>query len=155
MDIYQIAWLIIIVIFLVVEVATAALTTVWFAIGAALAFLSSLVNAPPYLQVIIFVVSSIALLIGFFPFVKKKLGAKTYDTNVDSLVGKEAVITADIKFNVIGQASVGGVIWSATGTSEDVEIPAGEVVKIERISGNKLIVKRSKKDEAKDSELIN
>ncbi len=154
MDIYQILWLILIVIFLVVEIATTALTTVWFAIGAALAFLASLVNAPYYLQIIIFVVSSIALLIGFFPFVKKKLGAKSYDTNVDSLVGKEAVITADIKFNVIGQASVGGVIWSATGTSPEVEIPAGEVVKIERISGNKLIVKRSK-DEAKEDKSVN
>ncbi len=141
MDIYQISWLVLIVIFLAIEIATLGLTTIWFAIGAALAFLSSLFNAPLSLQIVIFVIASIGLLIGFFPFVKKKLGAKPYDTNVDSLIGREAVITETIRFNVVGKASVGGTIWSAVSINPSEEILAGTTVKIEKISGNKIIVK--------------
>ncbi len=144
MDYYQIAWLAIVVIFLVVEVATTALTTVWFAIGAALAFIASLLGASFMTQLVIFVVSSVILFIGFFPFVRKRLGARTYNTNVDSLIGKEAVITEDISFNIIGKASIGGVIWSAT---SDEEISKGDTVKILKISGNKLIVKKINKGE--------
>ncbi len=137
MDFYQIAWLVIIVIFLAVEILTTGLTTIWFAIGAALAFLASLLGVSFPTQTIIFVVSSVAMFIGFFPFVKRRLGARSYDTNVDSLVGKDAIITKDIKFNTIGQANIDGVIWSAT--SEE-EIPAGTVVNIKAISGNKVVV---------------
>ncbi len=137
MDYYQITWLIIVVIFLIIEIITTGLATLWFAIGAILAFLSSLIGATFGVQIAIFLISSIVLFIGFFPFVKKKLGAKSYDTNVDSLVGKEAVVTKDILFNTIGAASVNGVIWSAT---SDTEIPKGTAVKIKQISGNKLIV---------------
>lgn len=144
MDYYQIAWLAIVVIFLVVEVATTALTTVWFAIGAALAFIAALLGASFTVQLVIFVVSSVVLFIGFFPFVRKKLGAKSYSTNVDSLIGREAVITEDISFNIIGKASIDGVIWSAT---SDEEITKGNTVKILKISGNKLIVKKINKGE--------
>ncbi len=144
MDYYQIAWLAIIVIFLVFEVITTALTTVWFAIGAALAFIAALLGASFIVQVVIFVISSILLFIGFFPFVRKKLGARSYSTNVDSLIGKEAIITEDIRFNVIGKASVGGVIWSAT---SDEEIEKDTTVEIIKISGNKLIVKKINKGE--------
>ncbi len=144
MDYYQIAWLAIIVIFLVFEVITTALTTVWFAIGAALAFIAALLGASFTVQIVIFVISSILLFIGFFPFVRKKLGAKSYSTNVDSLIGKEALITEAIRFNVVGKASIGGVIWSAT---SDEEIEEDTTVKIIKISGNKLIVKKINKGE--------
>ncbi len=139
MDIYQIIWLVVFVIFLVVEIATLGLTTLWFAIGAIIAFLASFFDIKPYMQIIIFVASSVLLFIGFFPFVKKRLGAKTYNTNVDSLVGKEAVITEEITFNKVGSASVNGVIWSA---SSDEEIAKGDVVTIKEILGNKLIVEK-------------
>ncbi len=137
MEYEQIYWLIIIIIFLAVEIITTGLTTLWFAIGAILAFLASLLGLNLTIQITVFIVSSILLFVGFFPFVRKRLGANGYNTNVDSLIGKEAVITEDIKFNVVGKASVNGVIWSATSKEE---LDKGTTVKIEKISGNKLIV---------------
>ncbi len=141
MGVYQIIWLVVIVIFLAVEIATLGLTTLWFAIGAVIAFLASFFDIKLYMQIIIFVVSSTVLFIGFFPFVKKRLGAKSYDTNVDSMVGKEAVITEKISFNKVGTASINGVLWSAT-SKDNTDINVDEIVIIREILGNKLIVEK-------------
>ena len=54
-------WLALALIFLLIEAATAGLTTIWFAGGALIALLTALFDAPVALQVIIFFVVSICL----------------------------------------------------------------------------------------------
>ena len=60
-------------------------------------------------------------------------------TNADRLLGAEAVVLQAID-NVAaqGQVKVSGAVWTARSTGEP--IPAGAVVRVERIEGVKLMV---------------
>jgi len=64
-------WLIAFVILLVIEIITLGLTTVWFALGAIAAFLAAYVGTSILVQIIVFLVVSIALLIVTRPIVMK------------------------------------------------------------------------------------
>ena len=57
-------WIAVTVVFVIVEVATTQLVTIWFALGSLAALISVSLNAELYLQIIIFaVVSTIALVL--------------------------------------------------------------------------------------------
>ena len=62
-------------------------------------------------------------------------------TNADSVIGKEFILLSDIGFNKAGTIKVNGVVWAAITEEESAEIPAGKIVVVERIEGNKYIVK--------------
>ena len=64
-------WLIAMVVLLAVEIITVNLTTIWFALGALAALISSLFGAPVWLQVVWFLVLSIVALAVTKPLVKK------------------------------------------------------------------------------------
>ena len=51
-DNMSIVWVVIMVVFLVVEAATAGLTCIWFAIGALAALIAALFGAPIWLQLV-------------------------------------------------------------------------------------------------------
>ena len=55
-------WLIAIALLLLVEFATSALTTIWFAGGALIALICAFFGGPLWLQVILFIAGSIVLL---------------------------------------------------------------------------------------------
>ena len=72
--------------------------------------------------------------------VRKYLNPKIQKTNADSLVGKECPVTEGIcNLRSQGQVKVNGMTWSAR-SADDSEVPAGSIVRIERIEGVKLIV---------------
>lgn len=137
MEWYDILWIVLFVAFIIIEGATQALVTIWFAVGALVAYLATLLGAPLWLQLLLFVLTSGAMLILVFPIAKKKLKSGDYKTNVDSIPGQTAVITETINFNVRGKASLQGVIWSATG---DGHFEVGEKVKVLAVEGNHLVV---------------
>lgn len=64
-------------------------------------------------------------------------------TNADSAIGKEYTLLTDIGFNMLGTIKIGDVIWNVDTENEREEIPAGTVVEIVKILGNKYIVKKS------------
>ena len=82
-------WLIIFVLLVAVELATMALTTVWFAAGAMAALVSSMFGAPLWLQIIVFLAFSFIVLIFYRPFAVKYVNSKRTRTNVNDLIGKE------------------------------------------------------------------
>jgi len=133
-------WIGLFILFLIIEGATMALVTIWFAFGALFAYLVSLLGAPFWLQFVLFLISTTLMLVLVFPFVRNKLKVGKLKTNVDSLAGQKAVITEAIAFNTIGTASINGVLWSASGEG-DFEI--GETVVIESVKGNRLIVRKA------------
>lgn len=137
MDLLSYIWLIAFILLLIAEGMTMALVTIWFAGGALIAFIASLLGAPLWLQIVLFLASSVAMLWLLFPIAKDKLNVGKAKTNIDAMVGKKAVITKAISFNTIGQASINGVIWSAKG---DGDYAVGETVDITQVQGNKLIV---------------
>lgn len=59
----SIIWLILLAVLLVIEIITLGLTTIWFAGGALVAFLVSIVGGPLWLQILLFIAVSVVLLI--------------------------------------------------------------------------------------------
>ena len=140
-------WLVILIILVLIEFVTMGLTTIWFAGGALVAFIASLLGAEIPLQIILFIVVSLLLLVGTRPLVVRVFNKERVKTNVDSLIGTCGIVLEDIdNLKATGRVLVNGLEWSAR--SADQELIAKEKkVLIEEISGVKLIVKEIEKME--------
>ena len=136
-------WLAATVIFLLIEWTTMGLTTIWFAGGSLVAGLLAVFSCPFPIQFAVFLVVSVALLLFTRPLAIKYLNTNRTRTNVDSLIGKEAVVTETINnLKNTGAADIHGVTWTARTDSNLDTIEKNSVVVIERIDGVKLIVKK-------------
>ena len=136
-------WLVLFVVLLVIEIATMGLTTIWFAGGAILAFILAYVGFGLAVQIIVFLLASIILLVLTRPIAVKFFNKERQATNVDSLLGKKAVVLERIDtLHGTGRAAVNGMEWSAKTEEPDEIIEAGEVVVINGIQGVKLIVEK-------------
>ena len=139
-DNMSIVWVVIMVVFLVVEATTAGLTCIWFAIGALAALIAALFGAPIWLQLVWFFVVSVVTLYFTRPLVLKYVNSRSQPTNADMVIGKEALVTEAIdNVESAGAVAVGGKVWTAR--SENGEpIEVGSIVTVLRIEGVKLIV---------------
>ena len=136
-------WLGALILFIIIEIATTSLTTIWFAGGSLAAFLANVLNAPLWLQIVLFIVVSLVLLIFTRPIMLKAMKSSELKTNVDSLIGKQAKVTENISnIDDTGAAVVNGQEWTARNVVPGEVIEAGEIVEIVEISGVKLIVKK-------------
>ena len=133
-------WLALMVICLVVEGSTAAITSVWFAAGALVAMVASLLRAELWLQVTLFTGVSIALLLCLRPMLKKYITPKQVRTNVESVIGSQGVVIQPID-NIAGTGRVklGALEWAAR-SSQGKTIPEGTVVKAVKVEGVKVFV---------------
>ena len=133
-------WVVIMVVFLVVEAATAGLTCIWFAVGSLAALIAALFDAQLWLQIVWFLVISFVTLYFTRPLVKKYVNSRSQPTNADMVIGKEALVTEDIdNVEATGAVSVGGKVWTAR-SADGGRIKSGAVVSVLRIEGVKLIV---------------
>ena len=137
-------WFALMVVFLVVEGACPFhLVSVWFAVGALAAVVVSLLNGAVWLQIIVFLVVSGALLLSLWPLTKKLRSGAT-KTNVDALIDSKGYVIADIdNLSATGQVKLGAMEWTARSTSGD-PIKAGTLVKVDRIEGVKAFVSEVK-----------
>ena len=136
----EIMWLVLLILFLVAEGATAAVTTIWFAIGAIVAMFAAIFGAEIWLQAVLFAVVSVICLLSLRPVLKKYITPKIVPTNVDSLIGTEGIVIEEIdNINAKGRVKLGGMEWSARSTSKEI-ISAGSKVQVDRISGVKAYV---------------
>ena len=114
------AWLAALVTFIVIEIATMGLTTIWFAGGALIALLLALAEVSFYVQLGAFLVISIILLVCTRPLAVKFFNQKREKTNVDSMIGKQAIVLADIdNLREEGHVILNGMEWSARAYEED------------------------------------
>ena len=136
-------WLALTVIFVGVELATAQLTTIWFAIGSAVALLLSAFGVDNvYVQIAVFVAVSAIALILTRPLVKRITKKKFQPTNADSNIGKIGIVETEINnLTGAGEVKVGGVLWTARSLGGEI-IEKGANVKVCKIEGVKLIVER-------------
>ena len=143
----SVMWLIVMVACLVVEVCTLGLASIWFAGGALLALIIALIGGPFWLQLLVFLVVSIVLLVFTRPVATKYFNQNRTKTNVESVVGKQAIVTAAID-NLKGQGQIvtDGMEWTARSLDSSV-IEEGTVVVIEKIEGVKAIVRIRKEGE--------
>ena len=149
MDMVLIFWMVILILCIVIEVLTLGLTTIWFAAGALVAIFAALLYAPIFVQVILFLLVSLTLLFFTRPIAVKYFNRDRVKTNVESMVGRQAIVTGEIdNVQAIGQVTVSGQEWSARSWDDKVRIPTGAVVVVVAISGVKLIVRTEQRMEA-------
>ena len=97
-------------------------------------------------QVIVFLVASIALLVMTRPIAVKYFNQERQKTNAESLIGHTALVTEYIDtIKAAGKVEVNGQEWSAKTDEPDGKIEKDAVVVVEGIQGVKLIV-REKED---------
>ncbi len=143
-----ILWLGLVIILLIIEIATMGLTTIWFAGGAMAAFFSTFFGATPATQRTIFLVLSLALLVVTRPAAVKYMRGSRVKTNAESLIGRLAVVTAEINnLAQSGEVIISDVSWTARSRMDSNVIPVGSKVKICAIEGVKLIVEKAEEEQ--------
>lgn len=142
MDFYSIFWLAALIIFLVAEIITLGLTSIWFAGGALVSFIASFLGANLVVQIILFLVVSIVLVAVTRPLASKYFNKNRTKTNIDAVVGKRGFVVTEID-NLKGQGeiSLAGQVWTARSADNSV-IGKDIEVEVVAIEGVKLIVKR-------------
>ena len=101
----SIVWLALMVLLLILEAATAGLTSIWFALGALAALIASFFGGALWLQLVWFFAVSVLTLWLTRPLALKYLNSRRVATNADRVIGAEAVVTEDID-NIAGSGAV-------------------------------------------------
>ncbi|MGM9550558.1 MAG: NfeD family protein [Faecousia sp.] len=141
MNLAAISWLVLMVVFLIVEAACPIhLVSIWFAVGSLAALLCAALGAPAWLQTTLFVLVSGVLLALLWPLARKFLKPKLTSTNVDAVIGSVGLVTAAIdNTEAHGQVKLGGMEWTARSTSGD-PICVGTEVRVDKVEGVKVFV---------------
>jgi membrane protein implicated in regulation of membrane protease activity len=152
MDPYELLWMVLLIVFVLGELATIGLTCIWFAAGALAALVMAMAGVNPVVQFLVFLVVSILLLVATRPWARKYVNAKMQRTNADSLIGENIRISERVSnMDQTGMAVVHGqghrlphkVILFPQGPHIKGARPGtGEEAKILAISGVKLIVEK-------------
>ena len=136
-----IVWMAFVIIFLIVELVTVGLTTIWLAGGAVVAFMLAAVGAGFWVQLVAFFLVSFVLICFTRPFAVKYFNPRRTRTNSEELIGEVVKVTSRIdKRSAEGTALAKGLEWSARAVSDDMTIEKNSLVKVVRIEGVKLIV---------------
>ena len=126
---------------IVIEAATMGLTTIWFSGGALIALIVEMLNGSVYLQILAFLVISLFLLCFTRPLAVKYFNRERTRTNLDGLIGKQAVVIVSVhNLNETGRVVVEGKEWMARSTDVSRTFEEGEIVRIQSIQGVKLMV---------------
>lgn len=135
-------WAVAFVFFIICEIATGtALVSIWLAFGSLIAMFCAIGKTSFLVQFIVFILSSVVLLIATRPLVKKIQG-KIVPTNYELDVGKTAMVTESIDNSVNeGRVKLGGTNWAAR-SANDTLIEEGTPVTVIKVDGTKLIVEK-------------
>ena len=139
-------WLVLAVAFLIMEVATVNLVSIWFVAGSLAGVVADLLGAGIWVQILVMLVVS-GLLLGVFLYLRPHLGIsgrKATATNADRIIGQTALVTQDIDpVAGTGQVKALGQVWSAI-SSDASRIPAGTLTLIVAIRGVRAVVQPQK-----------
>ena len=137
-------WLAVFVIFLIVEITTVTLVSVWFAGGAMAAFIVNYAGCNNiWIQIAVFVVVSLVLLAVTRPLASKWVNRKLVKTNMDDIIGKKVKILEKVdNINATGMARYNGVEWTVRSNDDNIVIEEGDMVTVLEVRGVKLIVSK-------------
>ena len=137
-------WTCAIILFLVIEAIVPGLVSIWFAVGSIPALISALFRGPVWLQVVLYLVTSVVALALTRPLAKKYVNSRVQPTNADMLIGRDCVVKETVdNLQGTGAVSVAGKVWTARAENENEILPVSSVAQVLRIDGVKLIVKAS------------
>lgn len=132
-------WLVLVIVLSFVEIATVSLVSIWFVASGIVAMILSFFIEDTAIITTIFILLGIFLLVISRPIVNKLRSKDNEKTNLDRIIGETAIVTEDIKKNVVGEVKVDGKIWSAVSKENCLK---GDTVKVLKIDGVKLIVEK-------------
>lgn len=125
-----------------VEAATAGLVSIWFAAGAVAGLIAAWLGAGVAVQVVLFAAVSAAALAVTRPLVRRYAAGKAVPTNLDRVLGDTGRVTETIdNARSAGAVYVDGKTWTAR-SDDGAVIPQGTTVKILRMEGVKLFVRK-------------
>ncbi len=137
-------WAAIFLVTILIEVFSMELDCVWFSIGSLVAFILALCKVDITIQIIVFLVVSVALLLSVGIVCKKLLKNTKGKTNLDMVIGTSHTLIKAIEPENAGEVKVNDIVWRAV--SKDGEsIAKDEKVKIVSVEGNKFIVEKEAK----------
>lgn len=140
-------WLIAFVVFLVAEIATVTLISIWFAVGALAAFVLSFFCDILWVQILVFLLVSLVLVMCTRPLANRFLNQSREKTNADALVGRQGIVTEAIdNLQAVGEVSLSGQMWMARTEDDKIKIPKDAKVVVKEIKGVKLIVEELKEE---------
>lgn len=135
-------WAVVILIAIIIEIQTADLVSVWFAIGGVVAIILASIKVSIVIQIVGFIVISFILLVLCLKFWKKKLKKDFIPTNVNRNIGKTVIVkeitNEDDNHYVV---SMDGQLWSAY-TENNEKVVIGQKVEIVAINGNNIKIKK-------------
>ena len=121
-------WLSLFVLFLVIEIITMGLTTIWFAGGALVAFLVAVLGLGLGVQIIIFAIVSLALLAVTRPLAMKYFNQERQKTGAELLIGQKALVIEEIDtLSSKGRVEVHGQEWAAKTDAPEGKIKKSDV----------------------------
>ncbi len=136
-----VGWLLAFIVFLIIEGASMALTTIWFAGGSLVGLVLCILGAGVKMQLAAFVAVSFLLLFLTRPMALQYVNRHIKKTNVEGLAGKQAKITEDVDNEAgTGAAMLNGQPWTARSVKAGQRIPAGTMVRVASVNGVKLMV---------------
>ena len=110
----------------------------WFVVGSLVALIAGVLGAAFWLQLLLFALVALALLLLLRPFLQRFVTPHKVPTNIDAMVGQEAVVTEAIsKLDETGSVKINGLVWSARSESGE-PIPAGALVTVQAVEGVRL-----------------
>lgn len=142
---FIVLWGVLIVTAIIVEVSTVTLTSIWFAIAAAISLLFAIFEIQPIWQVLAFVIISAVLLLATRPLAKKLNEKDVIRTNSDKVISMIGIVTKEISVGEVGEVKVNLELWRAIST-DSTTIKEGEQVIVHSLNGNKLLVSRVTKE---------
>lgn len=136
-----IMWLAVGVLFLIIELLTTALVSIWFVPSAIITCLLSFVVDNLLIQIAIFVVLSAVFMVVCRKIYNKHIKKPVDDVDQnEKLLGKTATVTEDTN-GITGRILVGDVYWRAVSENGDI-IQKGETVKIKGVNGTTLVINK-------------
>ena len=135
-------WAIAVIAFVVAEIATVQLVSIWFAAGSFITMIACyFYDLSTMEQLGLFIISSVLFLIISLPFIKRRKQQVKVATNAELDVGRHATVIEAIDADKgTGRVTLNGVNWSAVPENENEIIPEGTIVIVKKVMGAKLVV---------------
>ncbi len=137
MDTEIIVWLALVVVFVLVELATTALVSIWLVAGAVAALIVSLFTDSWPLEFAVFAVVSAVALIASRPLARRLQSGKAPDLNTGLNIGRTVTVVAASEPGRPARVRLDGVDWSAECASA---LTLGEVCRVTGLHGTTLTV---------------
>ena len=136
-----IGWLVLILVFLVIEMLTLDFTFLMLSIGGAAGLIADLLGAPIWLQVIIAAGVAAVLVLLLRPPLLRRLrrGEDPTPSNVDALIGLGGTVVSSVGAHGGQVKLANGDIWTARSEAGDLE--PGTRVRVSRIDGATAVVR--------------